>query len=402
MNFNWPIIGDKIFGILKGSGFRLQMFDKTGNKILDPHEATRFFASIKSHDPKLKTYSILVTVHDENRNSHIDIKTPKLRSKKDFDFVAKIKRSITTNIGEREGLSINWFVFNHTIKPRDETMNNITESKDISKVDGTTKSSFQKIGNSRLIIRHSERVNEEKQGSRWRHIKSIFVENSIGERLKYPYIHIAGARAMARHFANDGSMHDEIGEAIQHLSDDYIKLKKSARLLKHAGDDSLYCKLRESLKEINKKVKKLSGPRGYGIVTDSLVENQTAEDDACVNQTYEQLLELCKCNEDSDQASALKVASRYLADSEGVPAQVKFKCKPDISSDVHKFTDQKQRFAWQVEVLAKCVEDADISTMLLGIAKLIKNGSVLGSDDKELLKTVYKSSKAIGVDANFG
>ena len=51
MNHNWDIIGDKIFGILRGRGYRLQMFDKGGDKTMDPHDATRFFATVPSHDP---------------------------------------------------------------------------------------------------------------------------------------------------------------------------------------------------------------------------------------------------------------------------------------------------------------------------------------------------------------
>ena len=46
MNYDWSIIGDKVFGILKGSGFKLKMFDNKGSATLNPHDATRFFATI--------------------------------------------------------------------------------------------------------------------------------------------------------------------------------------------------------------------------------------------------------------------------------------------------------------------------------------------------------------------
>lgn len=393
MNFNWPIIGDKIFGILKGIGFKLQMFDKAGNKTLDPHEATRFFATTASNDPELKSYSILVTVHDENKDSHLDIKTPNLKNMKDFDFVKKLKQNLQRNIGDREGLSVNWFKFDHTIKPKDEIMNNITESKDISKPYGTTKSSFQRVGNSKLVIRHSDVVDEEKKGSRWRHVKAIFIENNIGERLRYPHMHIAGARAMARHFANNGTMHDEIGEAIQGLSSDFMDLKKSARLIRSTGDESKAAMLGEILKEINKKVKRLCGPRGYNTIADSLKEESATVEG--IEEIQSRLIEQCGCDPDSDDARSLGVASKYLV-KVGPTLQFGIKAQPDIVSKASNFADQKERLAWQIDQLAETVEDVDTRSKLNAIAETLKNQGFVSPSDIDLVRTVFKASKGVG------
>lgn len=395
MNFNWPIIGDKIFGILKGLGFTLQMFDKEGSKTIDPHEATRFFATIASNDPERKTFSILISVHDENRNSHVDIKTPDINNDQDFKFIEKLKQSLQRNIGEREGLSINWFKFDHAIQPKDDVVNNITESKDISKPYGTTKSSFQRIGNSKLIIRHTDSVNEEKKGSRWRHIKSIFVENNIGERLKYPHMHIAGARAMARHFANNGSMHDDIGEAIVNLSRDYMDLKKSAGMLRRAGDSTKTLLLSSALKEINKKVKKLSGPRGYATITDHLLE-QSPEETQDVDTISRELLEICPCEPESSDANALRTAAHYLtlADKNTCNGIV-FLHTPDLSSSAAEYPDQKQRLGWQVKQLAEAVANQDIRERLMTIADCLMQSGIINPDDIDTIKMVYRSSKGI-------
>lgn len=396
MNFNWPIIGDKIFGILKGSGFQLQMFDKTGAKTIDPHEATRFFATVASRDPDLKSYSILISVHDENRDSHIDIKTPAVDNTDDFDFITKLKNSLKTNIGDREGLSVNWYKFDHTIRPKDEAMNNITESKDISKPFGSTKSSYQRIGEAKLIIRHSDAVNEEKAGSRWRHVKSIFIENKEGERFKYPHMHIAGARAMARHVSNSGTIYDQIGEAIQQLSSDYTGLKRSARMLRSAGDESKTEIIREVLQSINKQVKSLSGPRGYNTISTTLTEKAEI-DDTQINTIYSELLEKCACDHSMDDSKYLLVAARYLAskkdmltDNEQVFEFIK---SPDLISKLSEYTDQKERLAWQVEEMANCVADDGVSDRLHGIAVILKNHGVVKPDDIDLVREVYKASK---------
>lgn len=394
MTFNWPIIGDKIFGILKGSGFKLQMFDKTGKKTLDPHEATRFFATISSHDPELKEFSILIGVHDENAASHVDIKTPNLKDQRDFDTMRRINTSLKRNVGDREGISINWLKFDHAIEPKQDAFNNITESKDISKPFGSTKSSFQKVGNSKLIIRHTDTIDEEKVGSRWRHVKAIFIETRLGERFLYPHMHIAGARAMARHLSNDGSMHDEIGEAIKQLSSDYMDLKRSGRMLRHAGDESKISLLSEALQEINKQVKRMCGPRGYATTTPTLTE-KVEVDEAELARIHADLMERCGCQDGDPAAQPLGVAAKYLVGKEE-PITVDFMMKPDLVSKVHEYPDHKQRLAWQIGEMAECAADPEVKGRLGSIADALRNQGIIGPEDMELVKAAYRSSKDEG------
>jgi hypothetical protein len=399
VNWNWKIIGDKIFGILKGSGFKLQMFDKTGAKTLDPHEATRFFATIGSDDTELKEYSILISVHDENADSHIDIKTPNLKSENDFEFIRKIRDILQKNVGDREGLSVNWFKFDHTITPKDDAVNNITESKDISKPFGSTKSSYQRVGDAKLIIRHTDTVNEEKVGSRWRHVKAIFIENRIGERFMYKHLHIAGARAMARHLSNAGAVHDEIGESIQALSSDYTALKESARLLRCMADESKTSSIRASLQEINKKVKRLCGPRGYTALSDSMRERVINEESEQISSIYEDLLERCGCERDSNDSNVLRVAARYLASApqnvDGAATGIGFTREPDLTSKAGDYPDHKSRLAWQIAELAECVDDEEVGGKLLDISAALRDYGNMDPKDMDLIRMVFKASKGI-------
>ena len=91
---------------------------------------------------------------------------------------------------------------------------------------GTKKTSFQKLENTRLIIKHSQALPEEmKPGARSRNISALFVENAEGERFKYPFIHLAGARAMQRHVANGGVPYDDMGKSIIQMSEEIAQLK---------------------------------------------------------------------------------------------------------------------------------------------------------------------------------
>ena len=312
MNHNWDVIGDKIFGILRGRGYRLQMFDKGGSKTMDPHDATRFFATIPSHDRNLDSFNVLISVHDEDTNSHMDIKTPDLADDEDFNTVVKLKDSLQNNIGDREGLSVNWYKFDHDIDPREDAVNNIQESRDISKPYGSTKSSYQKIGSSKLVIRHTDPVNEEKQGSRWRHIKNIFIETKLGERFNYPHAHIAGARAMARHLANEGRYNDQVSKAILKMSEDYIKLKKATKLMR-GKDADLSLQVKGALEQLAKESKRLSGSKGYATGIANLANRTMSTPAERVIELRNRLAETCGCQHgDESELSSLEAAARYL------------------------------------------------------------------------------------------
>ena len=97
---------------------------------------------------------------------------------------------------------------------------NMTESQYF----GSSKTSYRTLESTKLIIKHSQAVNEEQPGARSRHINALFIENAEGERFKYPFNHLSGAKAMQRHVANGGRPYDEKGGAIIDMSESIIQL----------------------------------------------------------------------------------------------------------------------------------------------------------------------------------
>jgi hypothetical protein len=95
-----------------------------------------------------------------------------------------------------------------------------------SKLYGTSRWSYQDFDGARLTIKHLESIDQTSRFGRVQKIGSIFVDNAEGERFKYPYRHISGARAMARHVAEGGTPHDEFGQHIVGLSEELVKLRK--------------------------------------------------------------------------------------------------------------------------------------------------------------------------------
>ena len=95
-----------------------------------------------------------------------------------------------------------------------------------SKMFGTPKISYQDLGEARLIVKHSQPINPEVAGGRTMHIQSIYIENIEGERFKYPFKHLQGARALAEHIKHGGIPYDAIGKHITGLSEELAQLRK--------------------------------------------------------------------------------------------------------------------------------------------------------------------------------
>ena len=95
-----------------------------------------------------------------------------------------------------------------------------------SKLYGTSRQSYQDFDGARLMIKHTEGVDQEASAGRTRKIGAIYVESSEGERFKYPFKHLTGARAMARHVSEGGVPHDEFGKHIVSMSEEMNKLRK--------------------------------------------------------------------------------------------------------------------------------------------------------------------------------
>lgn len=100
-----------------------------------------------------------------------------------------------------------------------------------SKLYGTRRSSYQKLENVKLIVRHSKPIVDETiPGARSRNIESFYIENSLGERYRCPEgTTINGARALARHVKNGGQLNDDFGKHINKILSEMNALKTFTR-----------------------------------------------------------------------------------------------------------------------------------------------------------------------------
>jgi hypothetical protein len=395
MSYNWAIITDKLYGIIKGSCDSMTMYNATGNETIDPKDATRFFASITSDEPDISNFAILVAIHDHGQTSFINIKTPDLKNNQDFEKVFRLRNHIKKAVGQREGIKIVWQVFDHAIDPREEAVHNIKESKDVSKWFGTTKSSFQKIGEAKLIIRHTDVVNEEKAGARTRHIRALFVENKLGERFSYPHLHMSGARAFARHISNGGTNSDTIAESIKNISGDYVGLRRAAHFMRQRQvvSEWIVC-LREKMDLINKSMRGVAGPKTYVNAESILAGSQSVILDETATANILQILaEKCSCGGEDPRWADLGVAAKYLTGVNMEPKPVSFSWhrRPNISA-VPDDREVLERLNWQISELADACADEHTAARLSEIAEMIANNIKPSNEDIALVREAIASS----------
>ena len=164
-----------------------------------------------------------------------------------------------------------------------------------SKLWGTNKTSFQNIGEAKLIVRHNQPVNLDLAAGRTMHIESIYVESAEGERFKYPFKHLNGARALANHVSHGGNSYDPIGQHIIGLSEEMNKLRMfkgyvSRNPVVSEAMGAINNKVFERIDQVKKEIHQLQSPNYYASFAESFasVEEQMIPEDV-VNDWIDRL-----------------------------------------------------------------------------------------------------------------
>ena len=143
-----------------------------------------------------------------------------------YDFLKELrmfakKRTLTFDTRDITKSNLNSRDYKFLAKNRDGD-----ESMKESKLYGTSKLSYQNFDGARLMIKHTEGINQEIAGGRAKKVGSLYIESAEGERFKYPFKHLTGARAMTRHVAEGGKPFDDFGKHIVSMSEEMSKLRK--------------------------------------------------------------------------------------------------------------------------------------------------------------------------------
>ena len=267
-------VADKVFNLLKGYGFAVDTYDKEGNIVGDPAEAVRFYVE----DPDL-----LVTLDVPQETIKFSVSS----NTEETDVLRKQLKQLSQSYL----MNLDFRVFGKTLKPISDTisvakatketdMESVTEAT-LGPVSGSTKTSYQPLDNVKIIVKHSKDVNEEIRGSRSRNINKIFIQANE-ERYLFPSKNLHGARAMARHIYNGGTMHDTVAESIIEMCKDFGYIKEFVSYVTKKGlvneTNGEYVSLaKEHIENIRTTFKKLSGVKTYANAVESLAEFDNIE-----------------------------------------------------------------------------------------------------------------------------
>ena len=225
---NLDLIAEELFNKIRGRFPSITIGDSEGKVTNKPNESRFYDFDYVEGDRKLGKVSISLSdeavevMYSNDFVANEDIITREnwyefLKELRQFSKKRMLKFD-TRNIN-KSNLDQRDYKFLATNRTGDDTMNE-------SKMYGTSKTSYQNVGEARIAIKHSKPVNTESATGRIQNISSIFIESPEGERFKYPYRHLNGARAMARHVAEGGKPFDDFGKHITGLSEELNSLKK--------------------------------------------------------------------------------------------------------------------------------------------------------------------------------
>jgi hypothetical protein len=195
-------LSKEVAAAVAGSSHDATFSDADGKSTLDQTQAVYQY---------LPSETIMVMVNHEKQDVEIwydPVKT-------DIDWLKDTFKPQIENIAKRYLYGTTIRSYAGEIEPK--LMAHRTTDNELKESRNTTRTSYHPLGHTKVILRHSKPVTEEKPGARSRNIGSVFIENN-GERFRYPHNHLLGARVMALHVDQGGKPWDTIGEKIIEIS----------------------------------------------------------------------------------------------------------------------------------------------------------------------------------------
>jgi hypothetical protein len=220
------VVAEQLFNEIRGRYPSVTIGDEEGNVTNEPRLARFYEFDFKSNDTNVGKVSISL---DEKTgvtimyNKDFTAEVGDAETKDWYNFLKQVRNFSKRRLLNFEVRDINKTNFTkrdygYMAANRGETQ--MAESK----MYGTHKTSFQKFGSAKLSIRHTGAIAEGE--SRNKKIGALFIENADGEKFKYPFKHLAGARAMAIHVSEGGHPFDDFGKHITSLSEELSNLRK--------------------------------------------------------------------------------------------------------------------------------------------------------------------------------
>jgi hypothetical protein len=284
MNKNLDLVADELFGKIRTQFPKIKLRDEESQPTDEPNLARFFEFDFERNGVPLGSVSVNVS-DDEGLivtySNDIVENQPDGVKKLWFNFLKELRefsRQKFMNFETRDVSKSNLDKRDYKFMAKQHGETNMTESK----LWGNSKTSYQDLGETRLIIKHSQPVNTDIAAGRTMHIEAIYIENAGGERFRYPHRHLNGARAMAEHIAHGGNPYDEIGQYVVGLSEEMTSLRKFKGYVNRTpvvseAMGSINTRVIERLEEIKKEVHGLQRTSYYEQFAESFTKSESKE-----------------------------------------------------------------------------------------------------------------------------
>jgi len=272
----------ELFAKIRGRFPTVTIGNQAAEVTNDPHAARFFDFDFKAGDKVLGKVSIsiseqngLVVIHSADLSQTEDL----VARENWFSFLKELRQFAKSRMMTFDTRDIT----KSNLEKRDYNfLSNMSQPKEVTEaaLTGTNKTSFQNIGSSKLIIKHSAPVDEDFAAGRTHKIHAIYVENIDGERFKYPFKHINGARAMARHVSEGGKPYDDFGKHIVGLSEELAKLRKFKNYVNRSAVMAETLKeysqvINDRIEEIKENIQGLQKESFYKLTKENFKANET-------------------------------------------------------------------------------------------------------------------------------
>ena len=402
MAVNYSTVAEKIFRVLKGHGYSVQMFDdQDGNEISNPQEARFFYVD----QPNL-----MVNLSPENEE---------VKMHKGPENIANIEKTVQSvkNLAKDNLLDFDLREFGREIKPKNyafrlnsNTMSDENiQTESYSQMAGTVKTSSQKLEGAKLLIKHRKAVNEEIPGARSRNIKALYIENAEGERFKYPFIHLNGARAMTRHVQAGGNPFDEVGQSITNISERLSKIREVLNIIRRSPAiqeqaASVVTSLNYNQDRLRETIKKLMTGVGYDAYVENYAKAETKEYDQDTLDSMKEKFTVTNIeNKITDLLPMIQeIHDEEINDTDSLRKRVQAKLNEPVEmhppsdsqkaygSDIVKYKTTADAIRHRIGELAQLVKDDEISVFLSRM-----HDKLTGADDEPMSKEDVSTVRAI-------
>jgi hypothetical protein len=401
-------IAEELFNKIRSRFERVSIGTSEAESTDDPTKA-RFF-NFDYTDRQGKNYgSITISLADENSlkllfsKKLIDqVETDPKAQESWFNFLKGIRYFAKRNLMTFDARDIT----RSNLTVRDlKTDSKHTDAYDLkdnpvteSKLYGSSRTSIQEFGASRLIIKHSQAVNEEVPGARSRRIDSLFIENDQGERFRLPFKKLSAGRAMAEHVAHGGYVYDAVGKHITGMVEEMSNLAFFVRNTKNRVFEDSETKLMveaavERYYSIRNDLHGMSSVKGYRQFAENFKQQPMFDDKLDLEELKERFV---KKMFDQRLESALPYVHRAYknkvdqADNQYV-SEFENWADDTVNSDIDELTDL------QLVQFNELMQN-EIAVGLDGVDAIGALKNIV--DDEELNDQLIELSRDQGVDAD--